>query len=538
MDNVKQVASLYANKRIISNMDMIKHYFFRKEMKLNLRTFCFVTLLLCFISYPSITEAAKSGGLYGKNTAKLERYADQASKHLGNKKYDKAISVYLKIIGIFEKDTVRRISVLSNYYCSLAQAYRANHQYEKAEKNYLKAIDVRQKEASGGGPDLMVFNGNLGFLYYIWGKYDEAEYYLRRSLDEKGYLGLNVEYSIFIARTYEYLANIHMMHGKYDSAETFLLKAIKNAASREGLDKPWEARLREKLATSILETGAIARAKPAFEQVITLQQELYSEGDVRLMDSYTSLAILYGLEDNYIQAEALLSKVISLLETENPRAIQLPKAYSELAGLYNSLGKVAKAESLYIKAINLGENILGNQHPVLYSWLGGLAGLYAKEKNYEKAEKIYSKVGAVVKKTYGENSFFMALNYNNIGVMHLDQLAIEPAEQYISKAIKITEKIDSSHVLLSSLYGNQAVIHIVKKEYDKVDNLLLKAIDIASTRFGANHKKSISLKNYYIQYLHMLGKKDTENAFRLKYGLPSEGNESFNFNSEHLPITF
>src|SRR3989440_4969588 len=83
-------------------------------------------------------------------------------------------------------------------------------------------------------------------------------------------------------------------------------------------------------------------------------------------------------------------------------------AFPEAGRLLNEVGYYLKqraqyteAESLYQRAIAIGEKVLGPEHPNLASGLNNLAGLYRDRGKHEEAEPLYRRALAILEKVLG-----------------------------------------------------------------------------------------------------------------------------------------
>ena len=72
------------------------------------------------------------------------------------------------------------------------------------------------------------------------------------------------------------------------------------------------------------------------------------------------------------------------------------------------VGKKAKAEPLFLRAIALDEKTLGPESPELGTDLNNLGLLYVLSKRYEEAQKIYQRALAIRIKAFGETDSTVA----------------------------------------------------------------------------------------------------------------------------------
>lgn len=72
------------------------------------------------------------------------------------------------------------------------------------------------------------------------------------------------------------------------------------------------------------------------------------------------------------------------------------------AKLYQEQGKLAEAESLFKKVLEIREKKLGAEHPDTVSMIKNLTFLYLTQYRYEEAELLYKRALAIDEKVNGE----------------------------------------------------------------------------------------------------------------------------------------
>ncbi|CAN0517577.1 unnamed protein product, partial [Ectocarpus sp. 12 AP-2014] len=68
---------------------------------------------------------------------------------------------------------------------------------------------------------------------------------------------------------------------------------------------------------------------------------------------------------------------------------------------FRAQGKYEEADPLYLRAIDIGENTLGLDHPALAARLNNRAGLLADQGKYIEAEPLYERAQAIQEKVLG-----------------------------------------------------------------------------------------------------------------------------------------
>jgi tetratricopeptide (TPR) repeat protein len=71
--------------------------------------------------------------------------------------------------------------------------------------------------------------------------------------------------------------------------------------------------------------------------------------------------------------------------------------------LYYSQGRYPEAEPLYLEALDLRKQLLGDNHPDVAQSLNNLAYLYQSQGRYPEAEPLYLQALAIAEQALGEN---------------------------------------------------------------------------------------------------------------------------------------
>ncbi|MFM6404221.1 MAG: tetratricopeptide repeat protein, partial [Microcystis sp.] len=76
---------------------------------------------------------------------------------------------------------------------------------------------------------------------------------------------------------------------------------------------------------------------------------------------------------------------------------------NNLAYLYKSQGRYKEAEPLYLQALDLRKQLLGDNHPHVALSLNNLAGLYYYQGRYTEAEPLLVEAINIFRERLGEN---------------------------------------------------------------------------------------------------------------------------------------
>ncbi|NEO96258.1 MAG: tetratricopeptide repeat protein [Moorea sp. SIO3G5] len=76
---------------------------------------------------------------------------------------------------------------------------------------------------------------------------------------------------------------------------------------------------------------------------------------------------------------------------------------NNLALLYYNQGRYSDAEPLYLQALDLMKQLLGQNHPLVATSLNNLAGLYDNQGRYSEAEPLYRQALEIAVQQLGED---------------------------------------------------------------------------------------------------------------------------------------
>ncbi len=156
---------------------------------------------------------------------------------------------------------------------------------------------------------------------------------------------------------------------------------------------PWEKA--NEAGTKALQEGRYAEAERHWTAALK-EAETFGEQDTRLATSLNNLALLYGNQGEYGEAEPLYQLALAILEKAlGPEHPQVAAGLNNLALLYKTQGKYTEAEPLYRRALAIVEKALGPEHPNVAQVLGNYAELLRKTNRDAEAAKLEARAKAI-----------------------------------------------------------------------------------------------------------------------------------------------
>ncbi|MGF2040337.1 MAG: tetratricopeptide repeat protein [Nostoc sp. CmiVER01] len=222
-------------------------------------------------------------------------------------------------------------------------------------------------------------------------------------------------------------------------------------------------------------------------KALELQKELGLEEDVAT--SYNNLASLYESQGRYNEAEPLFIQALALrrqlLGDEHP---DVATSLNNLALLYASQGRYSEAEPLYIQVLALLRQLLGDEHPDVATSLNNLASLYDSQGRYSEAELLYIQALALRRQLLGDEHPSVATSLNNLALLYASQGRDSEAEPlYIRALALLRQLLGDEHPSVATSLNNLASLYNSQGRYSEAELLYIQALALLRQLLGDEH---------------------------------------------------
>ncbi len=112
-----------------------------------------------------------------------------------------------------------------------------------------------------------------------------------------------------------------------------------------------------------------------------------------------------------------------------------------MAELHSDQGKYAEAEPLYQRALDIWEQQLGPEHPLVAYALNGLAILYKEQGKYVEAEPLYQRALRIREQKLGPEHLETAETIHNLARFWEAQDNGEEASVWYARALSVREQV-------------------------------------------------------------------------------------------------
>ncbi|HTK06848.1 MAG TPA: FxSxx-COOH system tetratricopeptide repeat protein [Ktedonobacteraceae bacterium] len=223
---------------------------------------------------------------------------------------------------------------------------------------------------------------------------------------------------------------------------------------------------------------------------ITLSEE-WSIDETLHITLMNNVATYLSKRAHYTEAEPLFLRALSLGEQVlGPEHFLVAEALHNLGTLYLQQGMHSEAETLLLLALNIEERTLGIQHPRVAASLNGLAMLYLQQRIHSEAETLLLRALSIEEQTLGIQHPQVATSLNGLAILYGEQGKYKQAEIYYARALNIREQtLGVEHPQVATLLNNMARDYSELGKYEQAEPLFLRALHIWEQDLGSDHPR-------------------------------------------------
>lgn len=319
-------------------------------------------------------------------------------------KFNEAYNILEDLLKLLEEQKADPKFFLSSYQTQ-AKVIQSLGQYQKSTDVARQSLDISSKLKDSF--NIADSYNTIGINHYFLADYDSTTYYYQKSFDIKKRIKTN-EYDLAVS-AYN-LAIVFEDLGRFERAQELYLEAEENLLKSK-MTKNFLSDVYVGLSLLSFYSGDIARAEEYSEKAMDVGIRSYGEFNPNMTFVYTSYANILESQEKYEESIALLEKSLSIRKsTYGEKHRWTCESYYDLANVYVMLKDYAKAESLYKKAIKIGEEI--ESGPYVANAKNYLAKLYLDQKlNLDEARSLLMEGLDKNIKIYGPYNEVVSENY-------------------------------------------------------------------------------------------------------------------------------
>ncbi len=168
-----------------------------------------------------------------------------------------------------------------------------------------------------------------------------------------------------------------------------------------------------------------------------------------------------------------------------------------LAFVYQFQGEFARAEPLFQRALAIGEQRYGPEHPLVADSLNNLAYFYASQNHYSLAEQLYQRALTIYEQKLGPEDPALAPVLDNLTALYLEQGRNALAEQCSRRASEIREgALGQSHPRRINDLIYAAIFDTQQGNYARAESRFQLALAAYKRTVGLEHPTVALLLTY------------------------------------------
>ena len=186
----------------------------------------------------------------------------------------------------------------------------------------------------------------------------------------------------------------------------------------------------------------------------------------------------------------LLPHVLSVAASTAPQAhsLELASLLTRAADYLSQRAQYEQAEPLYQRALSIGEQALGHEHPRVAFPLYGLADLYREQGRYAEAQPLYRRALHIWEQKPAQEYPEIADLLNSLAILYLEQGRYKQAEPLLQRALHLNEQLfGQNHSKVAACLNNLAGLYLEQGYRPQAESILQRALQLNEQMFGPEH---------------------------------------------------
>ena len=214
---------------------------------------------------------------------------------------------------------------------------------------------------------------------------------------------------------------------------------------------------------------------------ILMFMHLSSDSKCELLGYWLAIGDRYDMASAYGQG-------MKTWEAQLRDASSLVKALGYLGSFFRLAGRFAEAQRYFLRAVEVAEDTLDPEDPVLASSLNNLGGLLQEQGAYDEAEKVLRRAVGLHEAALGPEHLELAPSLNNLALLLTLKGGYAAAESVYQRALAIAERaLGPEHPRIAQYVHNLASLYHERGDYETAEPLYRRALALREKALGPEH---------------------------------------------------
>jgi len=216
------------------------------------------------------------------------------------------------------------------------------------------------------------------------------------------------------------------------------------------------------------------------EQKLTQQINLSGQSNLEVASLYDSLGVLHQYERHFDKADSLFIKGLNIkLKILDAEHNSISRSYYLIGSLYSKQHKFEKADSCLNMALSISRKSSVKEAIHMANCYARLSKNSYKNSKFKKADSLSRKSLSIYKSKLVTHHKYLVDNYNHLAVVNWRLDNYDIAEQYFNASIEEGLIVyGKESVKISPVYHNLGLLLLDKSEFDQAEESIKKSIEL------------------------------------------------------------
>ncbi len=337
-----------------------------------------------------------------------------------------------------------------------------NNDFELAEKLYNEAIKIITETLSPNSVESVRVYANLAEMFEKSSDWESATFYHNKIIS-----GREAETSsedIYVLNQKEKLCSVQRRNKEFDKPlET--LQAILKIKENLFSDNHYELiTILKELGLINKDMGRYEESKSYFEKALKIAANIYADNNKKIVFIEEELGFVNEKLKNYNEAVSYFHIVLD----KHTEPLEKARIHKVLCRIYLEIENTKEAMEHIKIAIKMIEDEVGTDNLLMLECLNLDAEINFILKDNNGALKKLKKIVEILKNNFGENNHNLAVAYQNIAKILINEGNIDEIGSLLDDALEINIKnFGTSDLVVAENYCNLAMYHYKKNDYKK-----------------------------------------------------------------------
>jgi hypothetical protein len=236
--------------------------------------------------------------------------------------------------------------------------------------------------------------------------------------------------------------------------------------------------------------------------------EAFGLKDVRVAVTLTRVGLAYAVLGRFSESERAYVRALSVLEESPGDRLLLAQVLEGRALVQLHSGGYARAKGLMERAVAIGSEVHGSDHPDVAGMLANLASAQMMLRKDSEAQALFERALAIVEAGPPQYQEERAGIIANLGFLAFWRGDMSVANSYLQRSVTVYEaQVGRHHPKMITPLLNLARLRLELRDPKDAEGLILQAMAIAQGSFGATHPALYELYGTYADVLRGTGQK-------------------------------